>query len=265
MSPQRVSLTVCLLAAVLGPAAVHADGFAALVSPARFELNSAAGSTLRQVFELTNKSEAPGKFRIRTADFSLAADYGVNFQEDLQPGSCRPLVALERPEAVLPPGGTMRYRFEVQVPADAAAGECRFAVMIEGDEPAVASAGAVRLPIVGRIAVIVYVTVGDAAPQIEVFGPTVVMHNGQQVPALRVHNAGNAHTRMSGFLTGKDATGAKYDFTPSDLPILPGEVREVVLTPSSADNQSPTLTFPVSVHGKLEWANQSTPLDESFK
>jgi hypothetical protein len=153
----------------------------------------------------------------------------------------------------------------VQVPAGAPPGECRFAIMIEADEPSLAKAGAVQLPIVGRIGVIVYLAVGDAAPKIEVFGPAIVNHNGQQVPALRVHNAGNAHTRMSGFLSGKDATGAKYDFTPSDLPILPGEVREVLLTPSTPDNANPTLTFPVSVQGTLEWENQSMPLDERFK
>jgi fimbrial chaperone protein len=262
---RRLLLTTALLLSTFPASQAHAQGFAALVSPPRFEIGGKPGAALRQVVEITNRSAATGRFRLHTADFVIAADYGVTFHDELLPGSCRPWVAIERPVVEIPAGGTMRYRFEVQVPADAAAGECRFAVMIEGDEPAVASAGAVRLPIVGRIAVIVYVTVGDAAPQIEVFGPAVVMHNGQQVPALRVHNAGNAHTRMSGFLSGKDATGTKYDFTPSDLPILPGEVREVVLTPSTADNQSPTLTFPVSVHGTLEWANQSTPLDERFK
>ena len=94
----------------------------------------------------------------------------------------------------------------------------------------------------------------------------MVTHNGQQVPAVRVHNTGNAHTRMSGFLSGKDATGRKYDFTPSDLPILPGEVRDVLLTPSIGDNSAtPSLAFPVAVQGTLEWANRSIPLDEQFK
>jgi len=98
-----------------------------------------------------------------------------------------------------------------------------------------------------------------------VFGPEVVDHNGQRVPALRVHNAGNAHTRLGGFLTGKDATGKTYDFTPSDLPILPGDIRSVVLTPSSPDNPSPTLTFPVAVKGTLEWSDQKADLDETFR
>jgi len=38
-----------------------------------------------------------------------------------------------------------------------------------------------------------------------------------------------------------------------------------VLTPSTADDANPTLTFPVTVQGTLEWANQSTQLDERFK
>jgi len=263
---RRLFLTIAPVLAVFAAAHARADGFAALVSPPRFEVSAKPGATLRQVIEITNHSNAPSRYRLHTADFVLGADYGVTFQNELLPGSCRPWVAIERPLVALPAGGTIRYRFEVQVPKDAPTGECRFAVMIEADEPSLANAGAVQLPVVGRIGVIVYVAIGDAAPQIEVFGPEVVTHNGQQLPALRVHNRGNAHTRMSGFLSGKDASGQKYDFTPSELPILPGEVRDVLLTPSTGDNSTaPSLTFPVTVQGKLEWANQSIPLDERFK
>lgn len=253
-----------LLASLLARQAV-ADGFAALVSPPRFEVSGKPGTTLRQVIEITNRASTPTQFRIHTADFVLGADYGVTFHDELLPGSCRPWVAIERPKVALPGGGTIRYRFEVQVPKDAPAGECRFGIMIEADEPSVTQAGAVQLPIVGRIGVIVYVAVGDAAPQIEVFGPDVVTLNGRRVPALRVHNSGNAHTRMGGFLSGKDESGKTYDFTPSDLPILPGEVREVFLTPSTADNENPTLSFPVTVQGTLEWADQRTEIRERFK
>lgn len=217
------------------------------------------------MIEITNSSVQPAKYRIHTADFSLGADYSVSFRDDLQPGSCRPWVAIERPLLAVPGGATAHYRFEVQVPADAPAGECRFAIMIEADEPSMAKAGQLPLPIVGRIGVIVYVTVGDAAPQLEIFGPEVITLNGNRVPAIKVHNSGTAHTRLSGFLTGKDASGKKYDFTPSDFPILPGEVRQVFFTPSLPDNPTPTLSFPVSVQGTLEWANQSTQLDERFK
>jgi len=262
---RRLIFTATLLLAGWGVPDVRADGFAALVSPPRFELSGKSGTTLRQTLEVTNRSNTTGKFRVHTADFVLGADYGVTFHDELVPDSCRPWVAIERPLVALAAGATIRYRFEVQVPKDAPAGECRFAIMIEADEPSVTKSGAVQLPIVGRIGVIVYLIVGDAAPQIDMFGPEVVTLNGQRVPALRVHNAGNAHTRMSGFLTGTDAGGRKYDFTPADFPILPGEVREVFLTPSTSDNQTQTLSFPVTVQGTLEWADQSTELNERFK
>jgi len=251
--------------ACLHPFRARAQEFAAIVSPPRFEISGKVGKTLRQVIEITNRSNAPARFRVHTSDFVLGADYGLTFHDELLKDSCRPWVAIERPLVTLPAGGTIRYRFEVQVPQDAPDGECRFAIMIEGDEPSVTKAGAVQLPIVGRIGVIVYVTVGAAAPQIEFFGPKVITFDGRQVPALRVHNSGTAHTRMSGFLSGTDATGRKFDFTPSDLPVLPGEDREVALTPSTSDNPAPTLTFPVAVRGTLEWSDQRTELDEHFK
>jgi hypothetical protein len=262
---RRFIFTVTLLLASFAAPYARADGFAAQVAPPRFEVKAKPGATLRQVLELTNRANTPARFRVHTADFTLGPDYNVQFQDALLADSCRPWVAIERPLVALPAGGTIRYRFEVQVPKDAPAGECRFAIMIEADEPSMTKTGAVQLPIVGRIGVIVYLIVGEAAPQIEIFGPEVVTHNGARVPALRVHNAGNAHTRISGFLSGQDATGKKYDFTPSDLPILPGEVREVLLTPSTNDNPNPTLSFPVTVAGTLEWADQSAALNERFK
>jgi hypothetical protein len=259
---------VVLLAAALHAVAAQpaaAQGFAALVSPPRFELTAKPGATLRQVLEVTNRSAAPGHYRIHTADFDLTAQYGVTFHEDLQPGSCRPWVALERPDVTLTGGGTIRYRFEVAVPKEAPVGECRFGLLVEGADSSFAEAGGVKLPISGRIGVIVYVVIGDAGPTLEVFGPHVVTVNSKRVPSLRVHNSGNAHGRMSGFLSGRDAKGVKYDFTPSDFPILPGEEREVYFMPSLPNNDSPTLTFPVTVRGTLEWAGGTVPVDERFE
>ena len=257
-----------VLGALLGSAPLSTAfgaGFAAMVAPARFELATRAGATVRDVITITNGAATAGKYRLHTADFTLGADYGVIFQDALAPGSCRPWVALERAEVPLTPGATIRYRFEVKVPADAPQGECRFGILIEGEEPALAQAGAVQVPIAGRIGVIVYLKVGAAKAAVDVFGPSVVTLNGQRVPALRVHNSGDAHTRMGGFLTGTDAKGIKYDFIPSTLPILPGEERVVYLSPSRAGNDHPTLSFPVTVHGTLEWDDKGTELNERFE
>lgn len=257
-------LLTALAALALAPGA-RAGGFAALISPPRFELAARPGATVRGVFELTNRAATPAKYQVHTADFTLSADYNVLFHETLLPESCRPWVAIERPEVSLAGGATIRYRFEVQVPPGTPARECRFAILVEGEEPALAQSGAVQLPVAGRIGIIVYLVVGDAAPALEVFGPEVVTLNGHKIPALRVHNEGNAHARVSGFLTGTDASGRRYDFTPSDLPILPDDVREVFLTPSRAEEDSPTLTYPVTVRGRLQWGERSTELNERFE
>jgi hypothetical protein len=261
---RSVSVLLCVLGLGLSCLA-QAQGFAAQVSPPRFELVTKPGRTLRGVFEVSNRSTAPAHYRMHTADWSLSADFSVSFQDELQPGSCRPWVAIERPEVVVPGGGTLRYRFEVNVPADAPAGECRFAVLIEGAEPSIAQSAGLDLPVTGRIGVIVYATIGNGAPELEVLGPKIETLNGQTVPTLLVRNSGNAHGRISGFLTGTDAKGVAYDFTPSDFPILSGEVRQVFLTPSTAAEDHPTLTFPVKVKGTLEWGEHKYGLDQLFE
>jgi hypothetical protein len=263
MSTRCLVLSV-ICACVFAAAGAHAQGFAALVSPPRFELEGRPGKMLRGVIEVSNRSTAPGRYVIHTADWTLEHDYSVSFHDELQEGSCRPWVSLERPEVVVPGGGTVRYRFEVAVPANAAPGECRFGVMIEGAEPSIAVNHGMDLPVTGRIGVIVYVAVGGA-PLLEVIGPATAILNGQRVPALMVRNSGTAHGRMGGYLSGTDAKGVKYDFTPSDFPILPQEERQVFLTPSTAAEDHPTLTFPVTVKGTLEWGAQRTELNQRFE
>src|ERR1035438_10358736 len=94
-------------------ASVQAQGFAALVSPPRFELAAKPGKTLRGVIAVSNRSSTTARYLIHTADWTLAPDFSVNFYDALQPGSCRPWVAIERPQVEVPGGGTLRYRFEV--------------------------------------------------------------------------------------------------------------------------------------------------------
>ena len=260
IAPYLVSLFSLAVSAPL-----YAQGFAAVVSPPRFELATKPGKTLRGVIEVSNRSTSPGHYLVHTADWTMTKDFTVTFHDELQPGSCRPWVAIERPDVVVPPVGTLRYRFEVTVPADAPAGECRFAVMIEGADPAIAHTKGLDVPVTGRIGVIVYVTVGGGEPDIEILGPAIATVNGSRVPMLRVHNSGPVHGRMGGFLTGTDAKGVRYDFTPSDLPILPDAEAEVYLTPSTATDEHPTLTFPVTVKGALEWGEHRTELDQRFE
>lgn len=258
------SIAAVLAAAVVAPR-VHAQGFAALVSPPRFELAAAPGKRVRDVIEITNASGQPAKFKLRTADWTLGPNAEVKFEDALKPGSCRPWVAIERRELTVSPGGKYRYRFEVEPPADAPAGECRFAVLIEGDETAVPMAGGPSLPIAGRLGVIVYVTVGGAKPRLDVVGGKVATVDRQQLPVIMVKNTGNAHGRVTGFLDGTDAAGKKLEFTPATLPILPGETRAIPLTLYKERDEAVAIAYPITIRGKLEWGdNNTTPFEQSF-
>ena len=158
----------------------------------------------------------------------------------------------------------MRYRFEVTPPADAAAGECRFAVLIEGDDPAVASGEGFRLPVKGRIAIVVYVAVGEATPKLEIEKTGWTEQNGKRVPALFVRNTGNAHGRLAGFLNGTDSAGRRLDFAPSSLPILPGEVRAIALTATNDRDEPVEPKGPVTIRGTLEWSGGRLPFEQRF-
>ena len=263
-------LPIATLAALATLAATPGDslaqGFAALISPPRFELNGQPGKQLREVIEITNAGAQPAKFKLRTAEWSLAADGSVKFEDALKPGSCRPWVAVERREISVSPGGKYRYRFEVTPPAETPASECRFAILVEGDETAVPMAGGPSLPIAGRLGVIVYVTVAGAQPELDVVGGKVDKVNQALMPVILVKNNGNAHGRLTGFLSGTDAAGKKLEFTPSTLPILPGETRAIPLAlHRERDTGAVAIAYPITIRGKLEWGdNKTTPFERSF-
>lgn len=252
-----------LIAAV--PAGVLAQGFAALVSPPRFELAVKPGEKLREVMEITNAGTQAARYRLKTADWTLDNSAAVQFDDTLKPGSCRPWIAIETRQINVTPGGKYRYRFEVSPPADAPAGECRFAILIEGDEQNVQTPGGPAFPISGRLGVIVYVTIGGAQPQLEVVESKVALVNGEAMPVMMVRNTGNAHGRLAGFLSGTDAAGTKIEFTPSTLPILAGETRAISLVPYRDRDEPLKVAFPITIRGKLEWGdNKSTPFEQKF-
>ena len=205
--------------------------------------------------EITNAGPRPSRYHLRTADWTLDADGGVTFSEDMAPDSCRSWVAIERREIEVPGGGRYRYRFEVQAPPEATQGECRFALMIEGDPQTVQTGNGLPVPVSGRIGVIVYVTVGEATADLQVAEASVADTPSGTLPALAVHNSGNAHARLNGFLSGTDARGRRLEFSPSTLPILPGETRLIPLTASNGPDAVTDIAFPVRVAGVIEWGD----------
>jgi hypothetical protein len=264
LSATALSVSAGLLSAVLAPAEVQAQGFAAYVSPPRVEVQVQPGEPLRQVVELQHVGNQPGQYRFYTNDWTLGDDNAVTFTNDLSPDSCRPWVAIERRDLTLAAGARYRYRFEISPPAGTPPRECRFALMIEGLDTAQVT-GDINFPVSGRIGVIVYAAVGGAKPELSLTGQQVTTINGQPTATLSVRNTGTATGRLEGFVNGTDASGRSLELSPVDLPILPGETRRIALNPVVDQGQTPPqLVFPLSVSGRLEWADQGLPIDIRF-
>ncbi|MEN9537985.1 MAG: hypothetical protein RLZZ126_220 [Pseudomonadota bacterium] len=247
------------------PVMVQAQGgFSSLISPPRVETTLQPGRTTRLVLEVSQVGPAPGRLKVYTNDWKLNVQGGVDFSDDLLPGSCRPWVALERRELQVPGNGKARFRYEISPPPDAPAAECRFAIMFEGLDPGAASGGGVSFPVAGRIGVIVYASMSGTLPELKVIA-TTLSKDKPPLPLLRVENTGAAHGRLTGLLSGTDAAGTRLEFTPASLPILPGETREVPLTANvEGSNRTQAVTYPVTIKGGLEWGGQRTPFEQTF-
>lgn len=248
------------MAMVLAAPCASANEFALGVSPARFELALKPGERSRQVIEISNASAASASLAIKTADWALGMDNSVTFSDDLLPGSCRPWVAIERRELIMASGRPYRFRFEVSVPPDAPTGECRFAILLEGQEQLTRVESGPPIPVTARLGIVAYVAVGGATPELSIAGAGVQAVNGQPTPVLQVRNSGTAHGRIGGFLTGTDASNTALEFSPANTPILPGETRGIALAATRPGDQDTAakIRFPVTVRGKLEWGKGKT-------
>ncbi len=240
-------------------------GFAGYVVPARFELKATPGQVSRQVLTIGNDAAAGDEFSIKTAEWQLSQTGAVAFSTETPgEGSCRHWVQIERHTVKLAARGSRRYRFEVHVPSDAKPQECRFAILIERAQDVLPTviAGNIQLPLSGRIGVIVYVAIGDVAPKLTVDAIRMGRVNGVLTPVVDVHNTGMAHGRFEGVLEGTDATGKKFEFTVSNLPILAGEKRTILITPhDSADGKRPDWKPPLTLRGDLEWTGGKWPVN----
>lgn len=241
------------------------------ISPSKFELRAKPGQVLRDTVTVLNAGENPSEFRFRTVDWRLNDMNGVDYIEDELPeGSCRPWVRLERKAVMIRPGGQKKYRFEVHVPEDAAPGLCRFAIMIEPDDKLLSSLGEegqIKFPIVGRYAVITYVTIGDAKAEIDYLGMGETIINDQRLPTLKLHNLGNTYDRAFGEVTATDPTGRKVILIASTFPVLPGRIEEISLAPRAPTPSSNPVRFeyPLQLKGKVEIGGKTIKLDDTFQ
>lgn len=247
----------------------RAATFAARISPPNFELKAKPGDVLREVITIENADMEPAVYQIRTADWDLTDQGGVIIyppDKPLAPSSCRPWTRIELRRLKLSPKQVKRYRFEVHVPDDARDGEGRFAVVISPDPKTLDTMkfGMLKMPVAGSIAVIVYVAVGSAKPDLEFIATKRKDTDGNKMPVVRLQNTGNAHARPFGSLMAEDADKKQAELILVPFPILPGKTMDIKLTVDpeiSGIQKIEELVFPVRLKGLIEWDGGTYQVD----
>ncbi len=265
--------SVALTWFLIAPAATWAAAFDVNITPPRFEKRTKPGKIMRDRVRITNLDRGTGYYVFKTADWDLTTDKGLTFNEGApSEGSCRPWVRIERRKLTIPAGAIKSYRFEVHVPGDAPAGECRFALLVSQDPSKVAPVkmGQLSLPVVGRIAVIVYLAIGDAKPKLAFRGLQLRERDGKKIPVVILENLGNAHGRPFGSVTAFERKKRKRELLVSEVPILPGQTRAIELYPVDWSRQgavepSLDLPLPLRIRGTIQWDGGSVKLDEMLR
>jgi fimbrial chaperone protein len=247
-----VAGAVVCSAAVAGP-------FEVAVSPTRLTITGNAGQRLGQSLKIYNLGAEPTSLSFRTLDWTFSETGELKFHDELLPGSCRPWVSLERRTSQMTARSDASFRFQVDVPAGAPRGECRFMIAVEGVDPAqqalINSGGAsLNLPVSGRIAVAVYLAVGGAKPKLELQQIGTDSLKKERLPVVRVTNTGDAHGRLDGVLEVTNADGKTFELVPDGGPILPGQTRMLALNARSIGKETPpALQYPLKLEGTLDW------------
>lgn len=264
-----LALALLVASILVMPCKTESATFAVRISPPNFELKGKPGDVLREVITIENADTAPGIYQVRTADWELNKQGGVVIHPQDKPliaSSCRPWTRIERRTFKLLPKRVKRYRFEVHIPGDAQDGESRFAVVISPAPETIDAMkfGNFNVPVAGAIAVVVYVTVGNAKPELEFEGIVKKKSNGKISLIVNLHNWGKAHARPSGSVIAKDADGRKAELLLSPFPILPGETRGIRLFADkeiSGIENIEELAFPIYLKGLIEWDGGTYKVD----
>ena len=260
---------ICLSLTVIMPALTRAATFAVRISPPNFELKAKPGEVVRNIITIENTDVETGIYNIRTADWDFNENNGVVIHPPNKPlpsESCRPWTRLERRRLEVSPNRIKNYRFEVHVPDDIQDGACKFAIVVSPAPETIESMkmGDLDMPVLGSIAVIVYVTVGKAKPDVVIVGVKKIIQDEEPVPLVTLHNKGHAHARPYGSLSARDSNGKRADLLVAPFPILPGDTEDIELTTDprlSGIEKMSELTFPISLKGLIEWDGGNIKVD----
>ena len=235
-------LPALLSVADVSPARAQAL-FSVEVSPLRVELRLNAGASHTQAVTLKNDSKQPARIRARVDDWYLSKDGTPQFKaaDPADPYSAAAWLRLNPPEQVVAAGVTAVVRFTTTVPAGTKEGGYRCAVMFEFDPPDANAASKGRdVMFRGRVATLVYATVGSPKPAIELTDLQVLAPKGQPPSIVAtLKNSGRVHVRTNGSVIFSTAAGQVVRQAPlPNVPVLPESERDVSI-PIAGEREPP--------------------------
>ena len=242
--PAAVVWLFTLAAAAGLPLTVAAqDVFSVEVTPLRVELKLTPGATHTQAVTLKNDSKNPVRVRARVDAWYLSKDGTPQFKlaDPEDPYSAAPWLRLNPPEQLVGPGATAIVRFTTTVPATAKVAGYRCAVMFEFDPPDAATAGKARdVMFRGRVATLLYATVGSPAVVVELTDLQPRLVKGQQPSVVAtLTNTGRVHFRTKGTVVIYDEAGKIVrQLALPNVPVLPESERDVSI-PTGGEKDPP--------------------------
>ena len=248
------SISVVLVLLLSVPAAAGAqDIFSVEVTPLRVELKLGAGGAHTQAVTLKNESKTGVRVRARVDDWYLSKDGTPQFKP-VDAGnrySAAAWVRLNPPEQLVGPGATAVVRFTTTVPKDAKEGGYRCAIMLEFDPPDADPAAKGRdVMFRGRVATLVYATVGAPVPSVDLTDLQVRTAPGRPAEIrATLKNSSRTHVRTKGTMAVFDVTGQIVRQVPvPNVPVLLESERDVsILTAQDSEAPLPPGRYRVEV------------------
>ncbi len=221
---------IAVLAVVaLAPAGMARANLSIDVSPVRFELQAEPGSEYTNAVQVQNNGTEAVRLRAYVEDWHLDQEGTPLFEPaGTTLASAAPWISFAPRDFLVEPGQTQVVRFTVLVPERAVAHGFRAALLLESVPLNRAKSTGRLMHVRGRVACMLYITVGRPALSAEITSLSVVTKGDRPCLRMRVHNTGDAHFRLAGdvaYLVGECALCAPGKLP--DVPVLPGSSRWV--------------------------------------
>lgn len=213
------------------------------VSPLRVLLHVLPGAEYTDAISVSNTGSKPVRLRTYLSDWTLDEEGTPSFRDaGTTAKTSAPWVDLAPSDFLLEPTETENVRFTIQVPEDMLDGGYHCALMLETVPMDRAEQGIPRVFVLGRVACMLYVTVGNAVRSARITSLSAGIGENGALLDLIVANTGEDFIRLAGDarLVVKGHESGDFVELP-DVPVLPGGSRHLVLELPNVPQSESTL------------------------